>query len=52
MTPRLAALVKWVAELCATGLQVCHYTEKFTLQRIPPLADRREWLTTARGLPI
>jgi hypothetical protein len=37
MTPHLAALVKQVAELCATGLQTCHCIEEFTLRRIHPL---------------
>jgi hypothetical protein len=31
MTPRLAALVKRVAELHDAGLRACHYTEEFTL---------------------
>jgi hypothetical protein len=32
MTPRLAALVKWVAELHKAGLKACHCVEEFTLQ--------------------
>jgi hypothetical protein len=32
MTRRLAALVKWVAELRAAGLQVCHCVKEFTLR--------------------
>jgi hypothetical protein len=43
MTPRLAALVKRVAELREVGLKACHCIEEFTLQRIRPL-DRREKL--------
>jgi hypothetical protein len=43
MTPRLVTLVKWVVELCDTGLQVCHCSEDFTLWRIRPL-DHREKL--------
>jgi hypothetical protein len=31
MTPRLAALVQWVAELHNADLQTCHCTEEFTL---------------------
>jgi hypothetical protein len=31
MTPRLAALVKRVAELCDAGLEACHCAEEFTL---------------------
>jgi hypothetical protein len=37
MTPRLATLVKRVAELHAAGLWVCHCGEEFTLRRIHPL---------------
>jgi hypothetical protein len=44
MTPRLAALVKRVAELCEAGLKVCHCVEEFT-----PLAVGRSWLSNARG---
>jgi hypothetical protein len=42
MTPRLAALVKRVAELCATGLQVCHCAKEFTLRQIRPLGHREK----------
>jgi hypothetical protein len=37
MTPRLVALVKRVAELCAAGLQAYHCVEEFTLRQIYPL---------------
>jgi hypothetical protein len=37
MTPRLAALVKWVAKLHDAGLRTYHCAEEFTLQRIRPL---------------
>jgi hypothetical protein len=37
MTPRLAALVKWVIELRDASLQACHCVEEFTLRRIRPL---------------
>jgi hypothetical protein len=37
MTPRLAALVKWVVELRDGGLWACHCTEEFTLRWIHPL---------------
>jgi hypothetical protein len=40
MTPRMAALVKRVVELCAVGLRACHCTEEFTLRRIHPLGHR------------
>jgi hypothetical protein len=40
MTPRLATLVKRVAELRDTGLQACHCIEEFTLQWIRPLGHR------------
>jgi hypothetical protein len=42
ITPRLAALVKWVAELCNAGLQACHCTEEFTLRSICPLGHREK----------
>jgi hypothetical protein len=42
MTPRLAALVKRVAELHVTGLRACHYVGEFTLQRIHPLGHREK----------
>jgi hypothetical protein len=32
MTPRLAALVKRVAELCEVGLKACHCAKEFTLR--------------------
>jgi hypothetical protein len=32
VTPRLAALVKWVTELRNAGLQACHCVEEFTLR--------------------
>jgi hypothetical protein len=38
MTPRLAALVKRVAELHDSSLRVCHCTEEFTLLQIHPLS--------------
>jgi hypothetical protein len=31
MMPRLAALIKRVAELHEAGLKACHYAEEFTL---------------------
>jgi hypothetical protein len=37
MTPRLAALVKRVAEPRETGLKACHCAEEFTLRPIHPL---------------
>jgi hypothetical protein len=40
MTPRLATLVKRVAELHDGSLQACHCTEEFTLRRIRPLGHR------------
>jgi hypothetical protein len=40
MTPRLAALVKWVVELHTAGLRACHCAEEFTLRRIHPLGHR------------
>jgi hypothetical protein len=43
MTPRLAALVRRVAELYDSGLWALHYTEEFTLRQIRPL-DHREKL--------
>jgi hypothetical protein len=49
MTPCLNTLVKWVAELCDTGLQACHCTEEFTHRWIRPLAVGRNWPTNARG---
>jgi hypothetical protein len=42
MTPHLIALVKQVAELCSTGLQACHCTEKFTLRQIHPLGRQEK----------
>jgi hypothetical protein len=42
MTPRLAALVKRVAELHDTGLRACHCTKEFTLWRIRPLGYREK----------
>jgi hypothetical protein len=42
MTPRLVALVRWVVELHDFGLQACHCTEEFTLQRIRPLGHREK----------
>jgi hypothetical protein len=42
MTPRLATLVKRVAELRAAGLQVCHCVEEFTLRWIHPLGRREK----------
>jgi hypothetical protein len=43
MTPRLAALVRWVAELRNSSLQARHCAEEFMLRWIRPL-DRREKL--------
>jgi hypothetical protein len=40
MTPRLAALVKWVAELYHSDLRACHCSEEFTLWWIHPLGHR------------
>jgi hypothetical protein len=40
MTPRLAALVKRVAELHDTGLRTCHCVKEFTLWWIHPLGHR------------
>jgi hypothetical protein len=31
MMSRLAALIKWVTELCEARLMACHCTEEFTL---------------------
>jgi hypothetical protein len=42
MTPRLAALVKQVAELHDAGLRACHYAEEFTLRWIRPLGRREK----------
>jgi hypothetical protein len=42
MTPRLAALVKQVAELCEAGLKYCHCAEEFTIQQIHPLGCREK----------
>jgi hypothetical protein len=42
MTPRLAALVKRVAELHDSGLWVCHCGEEFTLQWNRPLGRREK----------
>jgi hypothetical protein len=42
MTPRLAALVGQVVELCDSDLRVCHCTEEFTLQQIRPLSHREK----------
>jgi hypothetical protein len=44
MALRLAALVKWLAELRNAGHRAFHYIEEFTLRRISPL-DHREKLT-------
>jgi hypothetical protein len=40
MTPRLANLVKRVAELREASLKACHCTKEFTLRQIHPLARR------------
>jgi hypothetical protein len=40
MTSRMAALVKWVAELCTVGLRACHCVEEFTLRWIRPVGRR------------
>jgi hypothetical protein len=37
MTPRLATLVRWVAELRDSGLWARHCNEEFTLQQIHPI---------------
>jgi hypothetical protein len=37
MTPCLAALVKWVVELCDSGLRARHCAEEFTIRQIRPL---------------
>jgi hypothetical protein len=42
MTPRLAALVKRVAELCDSDLRVRHCVEEFTLWWIRPLGRREK----------
>jgi hypothetical protein len=42
MTPRLAALLKWVTKLRQAGLWACHCTEEFTLQRIHPLGHQEK----------
>jgi hypothetical protein len=39
MTPRLAALVKQVAELRTADLWACHCTKEFTLWRIRSLGQ-------------
>jgi hypothetical protein len=57
MTSRLAAQVKRVAELRATGLQVCHCGEEFTLWWIHPLGRQVKlaydypWLADPRREP-
>jgi hypothetical protein len=43
VTPRLAALVKRVAELCNAGLWACHCVKEFILRWIHPF-DRRDKL--------
>jgi hypothetical protein len=40
MTPCLAGLVKWVAELYNIGLRTCHCTKEFTPRWIHPLGHR------------
>jgi hypothetical protein len=40
MTPRLAALVKWVVELHDSSLRTRHCAEEFTLRWIRPLSHR------------
>jgi hypothetical protein len=42
MTPRLAALVKRVAELCDFSLRVRRCAEEFTLRQIYPLGHREK----------
>jgi hypothetical protein len=42
MTPCLAALVKWVAELYIVGLRACHYVEEFILRWIRPLGHQEK----------
>jgi hypothetical protein len=42
MTPRLAALVKWVAKFRDFGLQACHFAEEFTLWWNHPLGHREK----------
>jgi hypothetical protein len=42
MTPHLTALIRWVAELRDTSLQVCHCVEEFTCRRIRPLGYREK----------
>jgi hypothetical protein len=44
MTPRLAALVKRVAELREARLKACHCAEEFTLSIV-----ERSWQSNARG---
>jgi hypothetical protein len=57
MTPRLAALVNWVAELHAIDLGACHCAKEFTLRRIHPLGRRQRlaydcpWLADLRHKP-
>jgi hypothetical protein len=42
MIPRLATLVKQVAELCKVGLKACHCAEEFILRRNHPLCRREK----------
>jgi hypothetical protein len=42
MTPRLAALVKRVAELRDSNHRAHHYVEEFTLRRIHPLGHQKK----------
>jgi hypothetical protein len=49
VTPRLAVLIKRVAELCEARLKACHYAEEFTLRRIRPSATGKNRPTLARG---
>jgi hypothetical protein len=52
MTPRLAALVQWVAELHNADLQTCHCTEEFTLRQIHPVGHRDKLAYECPRLPI
>jgi hypothetical protein len=42
MTPRLAALVKWVTNLRDSSLRAHHYAKEFTLRWIHPLGHREK----------
>jgi hypothetical protein len=51
MTLRLAALVKWVAELRDSGLWAHHCAKEFTLRRIRHLGHREKLAYECTRLP-